>query len=64
MSNEPSDEAIKRTLDFLHEKAKGSTAITVTEPEVVSMDKGSNFGDGILAPPASVGAKVDKGQGL
>eukprot|EP00798_Chlamydomonas_sp_ICE-L_P022399 gene22399-29511_t len=35
VSTEPSDEAIKRTLEFLQEKAKGSTAVTVTEPEVV-----------------------------
>eukprot|EP00798_Chlamydomonas_sp_ICE-L_P027640 gene27640-7278_t len=35
VSNEPSDESIKQTLEFLHEKAKSSTAVTVTEPEVV-----------------------------
>lgn len=32
---EPSEEAIKRTLDFLHEKAKSGTAVTVTEAETL-----------------------------
>ncbi len=32
---EPSEESIRRTLDYLHEKAKGSTAVTVTESEAV-----------------------------
>ncbi|GAX80611.1 hypothetical protein CEUSTIGMA_g8046.t1 [Chlamydomonas eustigma] len=35
VSNEPSEESIKRTLDFLHEKAKGSTVVTVSEPDAV-----------------------------
>jgi brefeldin A-inhibited guanine nucleotide-exchange protein len=35
VSNEPSEEAIKGTLDYLHEKAKSSTAVTVTEPDAV-----------------------------
>lgn len=34
-SREPSEESIKRTLDYLHEKAKSATAVTVTEPEAV-----------------------------
>ena len=34
-STEPSDESIKRTLDYLHEKAKQANTVTVTEPEVV-----------------------------
>ena len=32
---EPSEESIKRTLDYLHEKAKSATAVTVTESDAV-----------------------------
>ena len=35
MSTEPSEEAIKGTLDYLHQKAKSSGAVTVTEPDAV-----------------------------
>ena len=35
VSNEPSEEAIKGTLDYLHEKAKSSTSVAVTEPDAV-----------------------------
>jgi brefeldin A-inhibited guanine nucleotide-exchange protein len=35
VSAEPSDEAIKRTLDHLHEVAKGATYFTATEPDTV-----------------------------
>lgn len=35
VSTEPSEEAIKGTLDYLHQKAKSSGAVTVTEPDAV-----------------------------
>lgn len=35
VSNEPSDESIKRTLNYLHDKAKSATAVTVNEAEAV-----------------------------
>eukprot|EP00955_Chlamydomonas_euryale_P053114 355369-Chlamydomonas_euryale.AAC.19 len=35
VSVEPSEAAIKSTLEFLHEKAKGAHAVTVTEAEVL-----------------------------
>lgn len=35
MSNEPSDEAIRHTLDYLHQKAKSVNAVTVTEADAV-----------------------------
>ena len=35
VSNEPSEESIKKTLDFLHEKAKSATVVTVSEPDAV-----------------------------
>jgi hypothetical protein len=44
-NNEPSEESIKRTLDMLHEKAKSSTAVTVTECDAVRpmMEVGVNL---------------------
>lgn len=35
VSNEPSDEAIRHTLDYLHQKAKSVNAVTVTEADAV-----------------------------
>ena len=35
VSSEPSDEAIKRTLDYLHQKAKSASAVLVTEQDAV-----------------------------
>lgn len=34
-SNEPSDEAIRGTLDSLHERAKGATFVVTHEPDTV-----------------------------
>eukprot|EP00775_Hariotina_reticulata_P008270 gene8270-8458_t len=34
-SAEPSDDAIKRTLDYLHHKAQGATYFTATDPDTV-----------------------------
>lgn len=35
VSNEPSDEAIKRTLDYLHQKAKSASLVPATEADAV-----------------------------
>lgn len=32
---EPSDDAIKRTLDYLHDRAKGATYFTASDPDTV-----------------------------
>lgn len=34
-SNEPSDDAIRSTLDSLHERAKGATFVVSHEPDTV-----------------------------
>lgn len=55
-SSEPSDEAIKRTLDGLHERAKSATFVVPREPDTVRHGRGVGGREGCGGQEPGVGA--------